>query len=123
MHCLLTRGGLHRRLGEDVAIFASYLAAITHDYEHKGLNNDFLVRGREGRASSGRLRRCCGAVEGLGEGQVHGGAMEVGGQPLDTSTDGRAQQGDKAAACKRAGGRSPWRQLLGWPAGVERLCA
>ncbi|GFR44852.1 hypothetical protein Agub_g6195 [Astrephomene gubernaculifera] len=44
MHCLLTRGGLHRRLGEDVAIFASYLAAITHDYEHKGLNNDFLVR-------------------------------------------------------------------------------
>lgn len=44
MHCLLTRGGLHKRLGEDVAIFASYLAAITHDYEHKGLNNDFLVR-------------------------------------------------------------------------------
>ncbi|PNH07949.1 putative 3',5'-cyclic phosphodiesterase pde-1 [Tetrabaena socialis] len=44
MHCLLTRGGLHRRLGEDVAIFASYLAAIAHDYEHKGLNNDFLVR-------------------------------------------------------------------------------
>lgn len=44
MHCLLTRGGLHKRLGEEVAMLASYLAAVTHDYEHKGLNNDFLVR-------------------------------------------------------------------------------
>ncbi|MEW5312657.1 MAG: hypothetical protein WDW38_004274 [Sanguina aurantia] len=45
MHCLLTRGGLHRRLGEDpLAMFAGYLAAVLHDHEHKGLNNDFLVR-------------------------------------------------------------------------------
>lgn len=44
MHCLLTRGGLHKRLGEEMAMLASYLAAISHDYEHKGLNNDFLVR-------------------------------------------------------------------------------
>ena len=29
---------------EEVAMLASYLAAVTHDYEHRGLNNDFLVR-------------------------------------------------------------------------------
>lgn len=44
MHVMLTRGGLHRRLGEELAMLAGYLAAIVHDYEHKGLNNDFLVR-------------------------------------------------------------------------------
>lgn len=31
-------------LSVQVAMLASYLAAVLHDYEHKGLNNDFLVR-------------------------------------------------------------------------------
>lgn len=46
MHVLMTRGGLLRRLGDDTSLLmlAGYLAAIIHDNEHKGLNNDFLVR-------------------------------------------------------------------------------
>lgn len=44
MHVMLTRGGLIRRLGEDLAMLAGYLAAVVHDYQHRGLNNDYLVR-------------------------------------------------------------------------------
>lgn len=44
MHVLLTKGGLVRRLKDELAMFAGYLSAIVHDYEHKGFNNDFLVR-------------------------------------------------------------------------------
>lgn len=44
MQVQLTRGGLYAMLGEELALFAGYLAAVIHDYEHKGLNNDFLIR-------------------------------------------------------------------------------
>mmetsp|Transcript_34412 Transcript_34412/g.76444 ORF Transcript_34412/g.76444 Transcript_34412/m.76444 type:complete len:639 (+) Transcript_34412:160-2076(+) len=44
MHVLLHHGGLARRLNEELAVLSGYLAAITHDSEHKGLNNDYLVR-------------------------------------------------------------------------------
>jgi hypothetical protein len=37
MHVLMTRGGLVRRLGEDLGLLAGYLAACIHDLEHRGL--------------------------------------------------------------------------------------
>jgi 3'5'-cyclic nucleotide phosphodiesterase len=44
MHCLLSKGGLQRRINDEAAMLSSYLAAVIHDYEHRGLNNDYLVR-------------------------------------------------------------------------------
>ena len=43
MYILLTRG-LGPELAGDQEMVAGLLAAIIHDYEHKGVNNDFLVR-------------------------------------------------------------------------------
>jgi hypothetical protein len=43
MYILLTRG-LGPKVAGDKEIMAGMLAAIIHDYEHKGVNNDFLVR-------------------------------------------------------------------------------
>ena len=43
MHCLLTRGGLGRFAGR-LETLAGLLAAVMHDYEHRGLNNDFLIK-------------------------------------------------------------------------------
>ena len=46
--CASTRlHSLHTQEGEDataVRLFACYLAAITHDFEHRGVTNDFLIR-------------------------------------------------------------------------------
>lgn len=46
VHMVCTRGGL-RELGvvEDLSVLACYLAAVVHDFEHKGVNNDYLVGG------------------------------------------------------------------------------
>eukprot|EP00877_Chromochloris_zofingiensis_P005018 jgi/Chrzof1/14517/Cz09g05220.t1 len=44
-HVLVTRGGvLYSGGGDDISLLACYLAAIIHDFEHRGVNNDFLVR-------------------------------------------------------------------------------
>ncbi|UPQ97729.1 3'5'-cyclic nucleotide phosphodiesterase [Chloropicon primus] len=43
MYTLLTKG-LGPEVAGDEEILAGLLAALIHDYEHKGVNNDFLVR-------------------------------------------------------------------------------
>jgi len=43
MHCLITKGGLHKFLGR-IEILAALLAATIHDFEHRGFNNDFLIK-------------------------------------------------------------------------------
>lgn len=45
LHVLVARGGLRERdFCDDVSLLACYLSAIIHDFEHKGVNNDYLVR-------------------------------------------------------------------------------
>jgi hypothetical protein len=49
MHVLLTKGGLGAVLSK-LQVMASLVAALAHDYEHLGLNNDFLVKTAHSRA-------------------------------------------------------------------------
>ncbi|GAX75245.1 hypothetical protein CEUSTIGMA_g2690.t1 [Chlamydomonas eustigma] len=45
LHVLLCQGGLRQgNICDDLSMLSCYLAAIIHDYQHKGVNNDFLVR-------------------------------------------------------------------------------
>ncbi|WIA11311.1 hypothetical protein OEZ85_011434 [Tetradesmus obliquus] len=45
VHVLLTRGGLGAAAAaDDISTVAAYMAAVVHDFEHRGVNNDFLVR-------------------------------------------------------------------------------
>merc|ERR1719375_2675823 len=53
MHMLLSHGGVAQAVspsgtsddrGRSLLVMACLLAAAAHDYEHKGVNNDFLVR-------------------------------------------------------------------------------
>merc|ERR1719440_825065 len=62
MHCLLSLGGLAEAAAvaaesveepvrrEKLVLLAGLLAAIVHDYEHEGVNNDFLVKSSSERA-------------------------------------------------------------------------
>jgi len=43
MHCLLIKGGVAPYLGR-LDFLASIIAACIHDFEHRGLNNDFLIK-------------------------------------------------------------------------------
>ncbi|KAF5826760.1 hypothetical protein DUNSADRAFT_2121 [Dunaliella salina] len=49
LHVIMTRGGVKESLSkaQDVALMAAYLAAVIHDFEHKGYNNDFLVKTKD----------------------------------------------------------------------------
>lgn len=45
LHAICTRGGLWVQAQvSDIGILAMYLSAVVHDYEHRGVNNDFLTR-------------------------------------------------------------------------------
>ncbi|DBA92091.1 hypothetical protein WJX77_006602 [Trebouxia sp. C0004] len=44
MHTLLTLGGLASRMDDELIMLAGYLSAICHDLDHKGVNNDFLIK-------------------------------------------------------------------------------
>ena len=44
MHAIMVEGGLLEGLGGDPLLrLACHLAAICHDYQHKGVSNDFLI--------------------------------------------------------------------------------
>lgn len=43
MHCLLTKGGIGKFVGK-LEKFAGLFSAIVHDFEHRGFNNDFLIK-------------------------------------------------------------------------------
>ena len=43
-HMLLTHGGIRQSNAMGMQeVYGTYWSAITHDFEHGGLNNDFLV--------------------------------------------------------------------------------
>eukprot|EP00775_Hariotina_reticulata_P014115 gene14115-14244_t len=51
LHVIMCRGGLAAAgLGDDLTVLGTYLAAVVHDFEHRGVNNDFLVRSGDGLA-------------------------------------------------------------------------
>lgn len=44
-HMLLCHGGIMKSKAMDKStVWASYWAALVHDYEHGGFNNDFLIK-------------------------------------------------------------------------------
>jgi hypothetical protein len=43
MHCLLTKGGIGKYVGK-LEKLAGLFSAIVHDFEHRGFNNDFLIK-------------------------------------------------------------------------------
>jgi len=43
MHVILTKGGIGKFVGK-FEILAGLIAATVHDYEHRGFNNDFLIK-------------------------------------------------------------------------------
>ena len=48
MHMIMHHGGLLRRkVCDELMMLACYIAAAIHDYEHGGVNNDFLIQTRD----------------------------------------------------------------------------
>ncbi|KAL0017820.1 hypothetical protein WJX77_003173 [Trebouxia sp. C0004] len=44
-HMLMVHGGVMKSRGADrLSLLASYVAALVHDFEHSGVNNDFLIK-------------------------------------------------------------------------------
>lgn len=43
MHVIMHRGGMAPGYVDQPTMLAAYLAAIVHDYEHRGRNNDYLI--------------------------------------------------------------------------------
>mmetsp|Transcript_25460 Transcript_25460/g.55342 ORF Transcript_25460/g.55342 Transcript_25460/m.55342 type:complete len:787 (-) Transcript_25460:1267-3627(-) len=51
LHVLVIRGGLiDHSYCDEIALTSCYLSAVIHDYEHKGVNNDYLIRVSDGLA-------------------------------------------------------------------------
>ena len=52
-YVLLTRGGVLSsawappQREREAPLLCALLAAVVHDYQHKGVNNDFLIRARD----------------------------------------------------------------------------
>ena len=48
LHMIMHHGGLLRKkVVDDLMMMAGYLAAAIHDFEHGGVNNDFLIQTRD----------------------------------------------------------------------------
>ena len=47
MHVIMTKGGLYPKYIDTFQQFAGYVSAMLHDFEHGGVNNDFLTRTRD----------------------------------------------------------------------------
>lgn len=44
-HMIMVHGGVLKSQGADrLTLLASYTAALVHDFEHSGVNNDFLIK-------------------------------------------------------------------------------
>lgn len=44
-HMIMVHGGVLKSQGADrLTLLASYIAALVHDFEHSGVNNDFLIK-------------------------------------------------------------------------------
>ncbi|KAK9822974.1 hypothetical protein WJX74_010416 [Apatococcus lobatus] len=46
MHLLIHNGLIQQGILDGITMLACYFAAIIHDYDHQGLNNDFLIKTR-----------------------------------------------------------------------------
>ena len=47
LHCLLVRGGVLNTVWQSApedALLVALVSAAVHDFEHKGLNNDYLIK-------------------------------------------------------------------------------
>ena len=62
LYCLLTQGGVLKAVwpeATDLGMLVALFCAVIHDYEHRGLNNDYLCKSmddlavREGRGGCG----------------------------------------------------------------------
>ena len=47
MHVIMTKGGLYPKYTNTLHLLAGYISAVVHDFEHGGVNNDFLIRSRD----------------------------------------------------------------------------
>lgn len=47
-HMIMVHGGVLKSHGADrLTLLASYIAALIHDFEHSGVNNDFLIKSQD----------------------------------------------------------------------------
>ena len=57
LYCLLTQGGVLRSVwpeSVDMGMLTAIFCAVIHDFEHKGVNNDFLIKSSDMLAVSAR---------------------------------------------------------------------
>lgn len=48
MHLIIHKGGLRRlKVVNKVTTLTCIIAAVCHDFEHRGVNNDFLIKARD----------------------------------------------------------------------------
>ncbi len=61
-HVILCRGGLAPGYADQHVVLSCYVAAVIHDYEHRGLSTDFLTSTGDSLAvrRRGRDKRCVG---------------------------------------------------------------
>ena len=55
LYCLLTQGGVLKAVwpeSMDMGILMAIFCAVIHDFEHKGVNNDFLIKSSDALAVS-----------------------------------------------------------------------
>ena len=58
LYCILTQGGVLRAVwpeAPDMGLFTALFTAAIHDYEHRGVNNDFLIKSSDDLAVSGTV--------------------------------------------------------------------
>ena len=65
LYIIMQRGGVLKSAfpeTQELSLLSSFVAAIVHDYDHRGVNNDFLVKSNDPLAVSMNFelgRRAC----------------------------------------------------------------